>query len=267
MQLYAPTDLERLQRDLPYLIETTKWVRNFLAKPHPDLGRTGPVCPFLPKALQLESIQLATVHTKGVTQQAVEDIVRHYRDTFLELEPRSGDLALYKCLLLVFPDVSEEEAPVLIDNVQQKLKPFFVEQGLMIGEFHQRNATPGLHNPNFYPLRSPVPMLAIRFMTESDLPFLQRTTDEPHLRTQYLEAYLQSLTTVIKDEKKLVKAQEALAQARLEQENSLPSVSSTDNRPQLNRSQSVSKCPFAPIAKFFGRLTLAWGDVTLKLKA
>ncbi|GAB4380652.1 MAG: hypothetical protein Kow00121_37340 [Elainellaceae cyanobacterium] len=254
MQLYAPADLDQLQRDLPYLMKATEWVRSFLAKPHPSLGRSGPVCPFLPRALQLDSIQLATIHTKGVDQQAIEDIVKHYRNIFLELEPQNGELAIYKSLLLIFPDVSEAEAPVLIDGIQQKLKPFFVEEGLMIGEFHQGSNSPGLHNPNFYPLRSPVPMLAIRFMTEADLPFLQKVTDQPHLRIKYLEAYLQRLSTVIVDKTKLAKAQEALAQARLEQVGILPQPEQPhQSQPeQPKRSQSARKCPFARLAQVFG---------------
>jgi len=269
MQLYAPADLEQLQRDLPYLIETTKWVRGFLAKPHPDLGRSGPVCPFLPRALQFDSIQLAIVHTKGAVKETIEDIVKRYRDVFLELEPQSGELAIYKSLLLIFPDVNEIEAPEIIDSIQQKLKPFFVEEGLMIGEFHRRNKSPGLHNPNFYPLRSPVPMLAIRFMTESDLPFLQRVTDQPHLRIQYLEAYLKRLGTVIGDNTKLVKAQKALEKARLEQANLEAGTEQLDSfqavlaqvqfeqarieagTEQPNLAKSISKCPFARLTRLF----------------
>jgi hypothetical protein len=121
--------------------------------------------------------------------------------------------------MLIFPDVHIEEAFKLIDGVQQKLKPFFIEAGLMIGEFHKRNESPGLHNPNFRPLRSPIPMLGIRYMVESDLPFLQQVSDEPCLRIRYLEAYLQRLDKVVKDETKLNNARKALAlaQAQLEQ--------------------------------------------------
>jgi hypothetical protein len=245
MHLYTPADLDQLHRDLPHFRKTTEWLRSFLAQPHPDLGRSGSICPFLPDALQLNTIQLSTIRTQGVDQQIVEDTVRQYRDVFLELEPQNGEHALYKALLLLFPDVSEPEAPTLIDGIQQKLKPFFVEAGLMIGEFHPWSNSSGLHNPNFYPLRSPVPMLAIRFMTESDLPFMHRATDQPHLRVRYLEAYLQHLNPVIVNTTKLVKAQEALAQAQLEQAN-------MQSGEQSNPSQSIRKCPFAHLAKVFG---------------
>jgi len=219
MQLYTPIELNQAQQDLPYLTETMEWVINFLAKPHPDLGRAGPVCPFLPRALQMNTIRLTVIRAKNLEQQQVEEIVRCYRDIFLELEPREGQTAFYKAIMLIFPDVHIEEAFKLIDGVQQKLKPFFVEAGLMLGEFHKRNESPGLHNPNFRPLRSPIPMLGIRYMVESDLPFLQQVSDEPHLRIKYLEAYLQRLDKVVKDETKLNNARKALAlaQAQLEQ--------------------------------------------------
>lgn len=213
MNLYAPGELEQLQNDLSYLTQTTEWVENFLAKPHPDLGRAGAVCPFLPRALQINTIRLAVIRTRGLDQSQLEEIVKRYRDFFLELEPREGEVAFYKAIMLVFPDVSAAEASQLIDRVQQKLKPFFVEEGLMIGEFHARNQSPGLHNPDFRPLQSPVPMLAIRFMAESDLPFLERVTDEPQLRIRYLEAYLKRWGTGSRNERKLNEAREALSLA------------------------------------------------------
>ncbi len=220
MQLYTPVELVQMQQDLPYLIETMEWVRNFLGKPHPDLGRSGPVCPFVPSALQLNAIRMRVIRSSHLEHKKIEEIVRSYRDIFLEIEPQTGEAALNKAILLIFPDVRTEEAFKLIDGVQQELKPFFVEAGLMLGEFHKRNESPGLRNQNFRPLRSPIPMLAIRFMVEVDLPFLQRASDKPHLRIKYLEAYLQRLSKVIKDERNLNNAVEALALARtqLEQE-------------------------------------------------
>jgi hypothetical protein len=219
MQTYTPVELNQIQQDLPYLTETMNWVENFLAKPHPDLGRAGPVCPFLPRALKLNTIRLAAIRAKNLDQQHIEEIVKSYRNFFLEMKPEEGEVALYKAIILIFPDVNIEDAFKLIDGVQKKLKPFFVEGGLMLGEFHKRNESPGLHNPNFRPLRSPIPMLGIRFMMESDLPFLQLMSDEPYLRIRYLEAYLQRMGNVIKDETKLSKARQALelVQAQLEQ--------------------------------------------------
>lgn len=243
------SDFSQTDLDLDQLRKITSWVKEFLAKPHLNLGRSGPVCPFLPRALKLNTVSLAVIRTQHLQQPQIEAIVKRYRDLFLQAEPQSGESALYKSLLLVFPDVCEAEASSLIDEVQQKLKPFFVEEGLMIGEFHPRNQTPGLHNPHFRPLRSPVPMLAIRFMTESDLPFLQQSTDEPQLRIHYLEAYLKQLSTVIQDEKKLQEARRALAVAQ----------SQLNPQPVCQPVKQASKCPFT-------RLVTACRNVLLKFQ-
>jgi hypothetical protein len=59
------------------------------------------------------------------------------------------------------------------------VKDEFVADGLMVGQFHPVCANPGLWNEDFRPLRSPVPLLAIRQMLVFDLPFL--TTSAGHI--------------------------------------------------------------------------------------
>nr|WP_232224104.1 hypothetical protein [Mastigocladopsis repens] len=184
-----------------------------MAKPHHDLGRSGPVCPFVPHSLKSNNIQMGVIHAKNLEPQQVEEIVLRYRDIFLEIEPRDREIGINKAILLIFPELDIEETSKLIDGVQQKLKLFFVDVGLMLGEFHKRNETPGLHNPNFRPLRSPIPLLAIRFMVESDLPFLINA-DDPALRIKYLEAYLQRFGNEVRDNKNLNNARQALALAQ-----------------------------------------------------
>lgn len=215
MQLYTILEIEQLQQneDLPYLIEIMEWVKNFLGRPHPNLGRPGAVCPFVPYSLKSNSIHLAVIRTKDLYPEQLEEVVGRYRDIFLEMDVKKQELAINRAFLLIFPDIHIEDASKIVDNVQQKLKPLFVESGLMIGEFHKRNETPGLHNPNFRPLRSPIPLLAIRFMVEADLPFLQSPTD-PYLRIRYLEAYLKCFAHQFTDETKFKNAHQALALAK-----------------------------------------------------
>jgi hypothetical protein len=229
MKLYSPDEIQPSQPDFLLFKQVMTWVETFLGRPNPNLGRPGSVCPFVPRALQLDTIRLGIVRSHGLSAAQIEEMVKGYRDYFLTMEPSQGDLAVYKAILLVFPDVEAEEAPELIDGVQQKLKPFFVEEGLMLGEFHSYNQSPGLHNPDFRPLRSPVPMLAIRFMAESDLPFLSRANDAPAVRIRYLEAYLKRWADS-SSEAQLRRARQFLAQAYAQQP-----------QPQ--------KCPFARVLR------------------
>ncbi|WP_414566177.1 MULTISPECIES: DUF6875 domain-containing protein [unclassified Anabaena] len=230
-QLYTPHDIEKLQADIPYLVETWNWLRNFLAQSHPDLGRMGTVCPYMPKALNLNYIRLKVIRSPNIDIQEVSEIVLTYLNAFLELEPTEKDEAIYKTIVLIFPDITHEDAPRIIDVVQKQLKPLFVESGLMLGEFHNYNETPGLHNSDFRPLRSPIPMLAIRFMVESDLPFLQNVED-PLYRIKYLQAYLKRFHQNFKDKNRIQTASQALelAQQQITGDNVL--------MPKIN------KCPF-----------------------
>ncbi|MUG97530.1 hypothetical protein F7734_36490 [Scytonema sp. UIC 10036] len=189
MQLYTPSEIDRFQQDLPYLIEIQQWIKNFLIKTHPNLGRSGLVCPYVPHALKTNNMQLGVIRAQDLQLQEIEELVLNYKDIFLQKEPRNKDTELTQTILLIFPDIKLEDTARLIDSVQQKLKEFFVDSGLMLGEFHKRNYSPGLHNSNFYPLQSPIPILAIRFMVESDLPFLVNT-ENLELRIKYLKAYL-----------------------------------------------------------------------------
>ncbi|BAY15549.1 hypothetical protein NIES21_13660 [Anabaenopsis circularis NIES-21] len=222
VQLYTPNEIDQLQQDIPYLVETWNWLRSFLAKPHPELGRNGNVCPYMPKALNSNCIRLKVIRSQNLGRQEISDIVLSYRNAFLDLEPKNKEESIYKAIILIFPEIKNEEATILIDSIQKQLKPFFVESGLMLGEFHKRNETGGLHNPNFRPLRSPIPMLAIRFMVESDLPFLL-SADDLYSQVRYLEAYLKQFRKKFKDENKFKTACQALdlAKKQIAKENNL----------------------------------------------
>jgi hypothetical protein len=172
--------------------KATCYFREFLAKGHPDLGRKGPTCPFVPLALKRNSMYMATVRTTGdTTPQQVERVAKTFVTRYNTLEPRSGKLEVYKAVLLIFPNVPIQHAKQCIDDVQAKLKKEFVTKGLMIGEFHLRNNASGLRNPNFYPLRTATPCLAIRRIVPSDIAFLDMTKYDADTRVQFLESYMQ----------------------------------------------------------------------------
>lgn len=61
---------------------------------------------------------------------------------------------------------------------------------MMIGEFHQKNNTGGLHNPSFFPLRTPIPALAMRYIVPGDLNFMTLNSYSPQLKANLLKSYL-----------------------------------------------------------------------------
>jgi len=189
--LYRPDDVARMARDLPVIERVATWCRDFLARPHPELGRGGSVCPFIPRALNLNRVSFVVVPTENRSAEEIDRVIAKFRDIFLRMEPVSGPEAMEKSILVILPDVGEDEAEAVIDETHRRLKAQFVESGLMIGKFHPRSEQGGLHNPAFRPLRSPVPLLAIRHMVDSDLPFLNRADDPVPDRIKFLQAYEQ----------------------------------------------------------------------------
>lgn len=191
-KLYRASDIATQKSTSSSLGVTLDWVENFLGKPHDELGRKGPVCPFVPTSLALNHIWFAEIKDEAVGFQSICNIITKFREVFLSTEPRNQPAAMNKALLVVFPHITEKGA-ALVDKVQAKLKDDFVDKGLMLGEFHPTNNSSGLRNPEFRPLRSPIPMLAIRHMVDSDLPFLIKESYPPTLRRLYIKAYLKNL--------------------------------------------------------------------------
>ncbi|MGW7522069.1 DUF6875 domain-containing protein [Streptomyces sp. NPDC054783] len=187
--LYRYDELARLSRDLPVIERTAAWCEEFLCRPHPGLGRGGSVCPYMPRALAANHVAFTVVRTQGRTRGDIDEAIAANRTAFLAMEPTSGPGALDKAIVVILPDVAEEDAADVVDETHRRLKASFVASGLMIGKFHPRSAQGGLHNPAFRPLRSPVPLLAIRHMVDSDLPFLNRPDDPVSDRIGFLHAY------------------------------------------------------------------------------
>jgi hypothetical protein len=168
-----------------------RWAEEYLCRPHPELGRKGPVCPYVQAALDRGTFYLAVQRGTTFPPKLLQERLMRYRDWFRDLEPRHGPAAQFKTILLVFPDLPQEAATAVVDATQERLKPRYVLEGLMIGEFHSGPPPKaGLWNPDFRPLRSPQPLLAIRHMVPSDFGFLEQNRE-------FVEAYLEHFGHVL----------------------------------------------------------------------
>lgn len=170
------------EEDQPLFATIIQWAKEFLVPNHPDLGRTGPVCPYTKPSLDKGMFFVSTPPSRGALFE-IADIVGEYRfihaEMAAEFDPRSKHLLTF---LILFPEFDPTDSAEL-DLLQAQLKNDFVKDGLMIGQFHPVCDQPGLWNEDFRPLRAPIPLLAIRYMVPFDLPFLVGTP-------QHLAAYL-----------------------------------------------------------------------------
>lgn len=168
--LFLPEDLQKAGStselaggDLDALRAVAGWIEAFVARAHDDLGRAGPVCPFVPGALERKTLWLAPerIAHKGVTE--VVELVDGYKRLFLDVEPTDGDATEYKVIVVVFADLPADRAKGLFDAVLQQIAvPSYVDDGIVFGPFYQGNEGAAIYNSGFRPFQSPVPFLFVR---------------------------------------------------------------------------------------------------------
>jgi hypothetical protein len=164
-----------------------RWLEDFVTRPHPDLGRPGPVCPRLAPALRADTVWLVSVAVPGFR---VGDAVAAGRALMTVFEDvATGSHRARTALLGFFPGLPDEKAADFIDGGHRRLRTEFVEQGLMLGEFHADSSVGGVHNRAFPVMRCPTPMYAVRAMTPHDLLFADQPGTPPADRVNFLLAY------------------------------------------------------------------------------
>ncbi len=165
------------------LRETARWLEAYTTRPHPELGRPGPVCPWVEESIERGLCLIGLVRPAASDLATMDEVVSALGAYYLSMEPLAGPGAQLKAIVAVFAGLDPEEAPGYIDGLHQRLKPSFVQSGMMLGEFYRSCGKPGLRNPEFHPLRSPLPLLVIRPMVRQDIVFLSD-------RTEFVRAYL-----------------------------------------------------------------------------
>jgi hypothetical protein len=177
--LYLLGDLEDAGRtselaesDLDALHAVADWIKTYVVTPHEDLGRAGPVCPFVPGALEGKTFWLAPEQIADRDVPAVVELVNGYQRLFLDAQPTDGDDANYKVIVVVFSDLSADRAQGVFDDVLQQLAvPSYVEDGIVFGPFYEGHEGTAIYNSSFRPFQSPVPFLFVRHGVISDWKF------------------------------------------------------------------------------------------------
>jgi hypothetical protein len=160
------------QSDLDALRTVGDWIKSFIVRPNDDLGRSGPICPFVPVSLERKTLWLAPEHVGGRSLADVVDLVGGYQRRFLGAEPTEGDDAVYKAIVVVFTDLSPAQAGQLFDAVLQDLAvPSYADEGFVMGGFYGGNEAGAIYNSSFRPFTSPVPFLLIRQAVITDWKF------------------------------------------------------------------------------------------------
>jgi hypothetical protein len=183
--LFLLEDLEDIGRtseltesDLDALHAVADWIKTYVVQPHKDLGRAGPVCPFVPESLERKILWLAPEQIADRDLPEVVELINGYQRLFLDAQPTDGDDANYKVIVVVFTDLSAERAQVLFADVLQQLAvPSYAEDGIVFGPFYEGHEGTAIYNSSFRPFQSPVPFLFVRHGVIGDWKFFLDNED------------------------------------------------------------------------------------------
>ncbi|MDP9631917.1 UNVERIFIED_ORG: hypothetical protein J2W85_003996 [Ensifer adhaerens] len=161
------------------------WVDSYLMNGHPDLGRTGAVCPFTRQAAKIDTVRLAISDARAEDEDTAFALIR---GAFGELEaiPCKPAMKHFRTVIVGFPGCADADGIAMLKRIQRRHRFYSLARARMIGMMHAGSEDRGLWNPDFRPLRSPMPVLAIRHLVENDAPFAAL---HPALMVAYLARF------------------------------------------------------------------------------
>jgi len=152
--------VESYEAVLPYIVD-------FLSSKHPY--RKGKVCPFVPMALKQKRI-FFTAFEEDLSSQNFKKEATSFLFSCCDyyLKTKTNDQS-FGALIVLFPP----DFPITkLLEIHLDAKEFCVKKSLMLGALWRDNQAKSLHCDDFFPLRTPTPILVLRDLTLPDLLFL-----------------------------------------------------------------------------------------------
>lgn len=175
-----------------------RWLHEYAPHPHPDLGRDGVVCPYMVRALRRDYVTMtsydATQGDDGLVTLAHQLLADNLRRA-----PALGPDRTYLVSMIVPFGLPEDDLRSMVARVHGRVKPEFLHNGYMAGDFWPEHETIGLHNDEFRPFTSPVPILGMRPMVPADLRFFVKHEPTAASRRECLEIYGSVFADVLND--------------------------------------------------------------------
>jgi len=161
--------------------ELTSWLVDTVAAAAPELGRPGALCPFVRPAL--DARRLYAVVVPGSPEAAeTEAATRREAAAFLTAPPVQPDpRAVHKSLLIVLPDARNQRE---VTTLVQRVKLDLIRSGMTCGEFYPECDDRSVRNNEVKVATSPVPLIALRYLTKHDELFLR---SQPQYYASYQE--------------------------------------------------------------------------------
>ncbi|WP_157529709.1 DUF6875 domain-containing protein [Nocardia sp. NRRL S-836] len=163
--------------DVRHAVALLDWLKDYISLPHPEIGRSGPVCPFVPLSLRSDQVRIV-LHDEidGTDPDAVRALLLAYLAEFTATTPASANLRRQRSLVIAFPAITAEREHILAE-VHESAKSDLVRNGAMLGQFYESCQETAVRNPEFLVSTGPVPCFVIRHMAPHDVLFLHDRPD------------------------------------------------------------------------------------------
>jgi len=169
--------------------EVRPYITKFLCSQHPF--RKASMCPFVPAAVKYDQIYFTFFNESLNVKQTIEFI----KECIVFFQ--SINNKINGSIIILFP--KEFEIKKLLD-IQILNKEQCVINYTMLGALYPSSPAPSLHNDNYFPLRTPTPVLVIRDIVPSDVIFLEPRYYNIKRRLILIEGYLKKFTSTVNDE-------------------------------------------------------------------
>ncbi len=174
------------------------YVTQFLTDKHPH--RTGNVCPFVPLALKHDAIQFVLPEVSE--QASPRTLIRTTLDKFLLW--RKMHAHIRGAMIIVFPRNFSVD---VLRKAQQRELMRCIRHHCMSGVLYEDNNAPSLHSSEWYPLRTPVPIIVIRDLVVTDIVFVGKTPAYLFHKLIFLRNYFKAVRAAEKShESRLIRS-------------------------------------------------------------
>jgi hypothetical protein len=168
------------------------WAEEHLSAEDPDMGRDGPVCPYVAPSMSRDLMWVGRIPGARPWPSFVRLVLRDAMELYQTLPPTEGGAAVLRALITALPDLKDY---TLIDELHVELKTAFVARGIMVGQFYPGCDEPGLWNKDYRPLDAPIPMIVVRTMMTTDFPFLLA---KPEWMSAYVKKFAPALPAYVR---------------------------------------------------------------------
>jgi len=164
------------------------WAIQYLTNPHPDLGRTGAVCPYMPRSVRSDYLTMRSFDATRGDAEFIE-LAHHMLAEMIERSAIVGSDRIYLVIMVVPYGLPDQDLRAMVERVHNAVRSHYNQHGYMAGDFWPDHEAKGLYNENFHPFASPVPMFGIRHMIPADLRFFVKQEPTARSRMNQLQRY------------------------------------------------------------------------------